>query len=123
MGPSELVYKGQVFTVEFYQTEDGDLPARSWLETQSLKQQQKFAALFTLLGDFGKIWNERKFKHLSGSEQIFEFKADQVRVFCFFFVDQRVVLTHGFVKKSQKVPKKEILKAQGFKTDFLKRSK
>lgn len=123
MKSAQLAYQGQVFTVEFYQAENGALPAQTWLESQSLKQQQKFAALFMLLADTGKIWNERKFKHLSDSDQIFEFKADQGRMFCFFFVGQRVILTHGFIKKSQKTPKREILKAEDYKADFLARSK
>jgi hypothetical protein len=48
------------------------------------KHQQKFASLFAMLADVGKLWNERKFKHLEGSDQIFEFKVDDGRILLFF---------------------------------------
>ena len=47
--------------------------------------QQKFAALFVRMGDTGKIWNERKFKHLTGTDQLFEFKVDADRILVLLF--------------------------------------
>ncbi len=41
--------------------------------------------------------------------------------FCFFAENSVIVLTHGFVKKSQKTPKSEIEKAETYRKDFLKR--
>jgi len=74
------------------------------------------------MGDVGKIFNEQKFKHLTGTDQRFEFKADQGRVLYFFFVGKRVILTHGFLKKSDKTPMGEIVRAEKIKIDFSKRS-
>jgi phage-related protein len=113
------IYRGQVFHIEALVLENGTAPAEEWLDSLSSKQQQKFAALFKWLADAGKIWNERKFKHLEGSEQIFEFKVDDGRVLCFFFVGQRVILTHGFSKKSPKTPKGEIERAERYKNEFV----
>ena len=62
---SRLVYDGAVFRVEFYVAPGGAAPAEVWLEQLPLGGQQKFAALFARMGDTGKIWNERKFKHLT----------------------------------------------------------
>ena len=97
------------------------MPAEEWLEGLSEVKQQKFAALFAWMADQGKIWNERKFKHLTGSDQIFEFKADEGRVLCFFVVGKRLILTHGFSKKGDKTPKGEIARAEAIKKDFLTR--
>ncbi len=69
------MYQGKFFRMEFYLDELGKCPAEVWLESQSSGKQQKFAALFAWLADHGKIWNERKFKHLTGSDQVFEFKS------------------------------------------------
>ena len=33
-----------------------------------------------------------------------------------------VILTHGFIKKTQKTPQNEIEKAEKYKDDFIKRS-
>ena len=123
MKASKSAYNGQIFSIEFYVAEDNSCPAEEWLESQPLKMQQKFAALFTVLGDVGKIFNEQKFKHLTGTSQLFEFKADQGRVLCFFFVGKRVILTHGFLKKSDKTPRGEIERAEKMKAEFAVRSK
>jgi len=120
---SKLVYLGAALRVEFYQSASGESPAEEWLEGQSATKQQKFAALFAWMGDQGKLWNERKFKHLTGSEQIFEFKAEDGRVLCFFVLGKRLVLTHGFSKKGDKTPKGEIERAEAIKKDFLMREK
>lgn len=45
------------------------------------------------------------------------------RVLYFFCIGKKAVLTKGFVKKTQKTPKKEIEKAKSYRDDFLKRSK
>ena len=45
------------------------------------------------------------------------------RVLYFFCIGKKAVLTNGFVKKTQKTPKKEIEKAKSYRDDFLKRSK
>src|SRR3990172_8370950 len=90
------VYEGKAFRIEFYVSPGGRAPAEEGVETQAEAMQAKFAALFAWLGDQGRIWNERKFKHLTGSEQIFEFKSEDGRILCFFFFGKRVILTHGF---------------------------
>ena len=83
----------------------------------------KFASLFAWIGDHGKILNERKFKHLSGTDQIFEFKADEGRVLCFFFFGGRIILTHGFAKKGERTPKGELIRAEMLKREFEMRMK
>jgi phage-related protein len=59
------------------------------------------------------------------SEGIFELRAqvgsDISRVLYFFYVDQRIVLTNGFIKKTQKTPPQEIEKAKRYRADYLSR--
>jgi phage-related protein len=114
---TRLVYDGAVLSIEFYVTPGGTAPAEEWLEHLPLGSQQKFAALFVRMGDMGKIWNERKFKHLTGTDQIFEFKVEADRVLCFFFVGKRLILTHGFRKTGDKTPKEEIARAEAYKRE------
>jgi len=115
---SRLVYDGAVFRIEFYVAPGGAAPAEVWLEQLSLRGQQKFSALFARMGDTGKIWNERKFKHLTETDQIFEFKVEADRILCFFFVGRRLILTHGFRKTGDKTPEREINRAEACKNDF-----
>lgn len=37
----------------------------------------------------------------------------------FFYYEGRIILTNGFVKKTQKTPKSEIALAKKYKKDFL----
>lgn len=113
---SRLVYDGAVFRIEFYVAPSRAALAEAWLEQLPLGGQQKFAALFARMGDTGKIWNERKFKHLTETDQIFEVEAD--RILCFFFIGRRLILTHGFRKAGDKTPKREIDRAEACKKDF-----
>ena len=115
---SRLVYNGASLSIEFYVTSNGAVPAEEWLEQLPLAIQQKFAALFARIGDTGKIWNERKFKHLTETDQIFEFKVETDRILCFFFVGRRLILTHGFRKAGDKTPKREIARAEMYKQEF-----
>ena len=49
--------------------------------------------------------------------------SDICRYFYFFFIENRIIITHGFLKKSQKTPALEIDRAQRLKADYLRRHK
>jgi len=69
-------------------------------------------------GRYGEDLERAKVKHLTGTDQIFEFKVEADRVLCFFFVGKRLILTHGFRKTGDKTPKGEIERAEGYKMEF-----
>ena len=56
---------------------------------------------------------------------IFEIRAkvgtDISRVLYFFVVGHKIILTNGFIKKTQKTPKGEIEKAKQYRKDYLNR--
>lgn len=115
---TKLIYKGHIFSIESLVTASGSSPAKNFLQSLPHKAQQKFAALFKYFGDTGSIRNEKKFKHLTNTDGIFEFKINGYRVLSFFFLGKRVILTHGFQKKQNKTPKKEIKKSEILKKYF-----
>ena len=39
----------------------------------------------------------------------------------FFYVDRKIILTHGFIKKTQKTPRQEIDRAKKYREDYLTR--
>ena len=47
--------------------------------------------------------------------------SDITRVMYFFYIDRRVILTNGFVKKTKKTPLKELEKAKKYRQDYLRR--
>jgi len=56
---------------------------------------------------------------------IFELRTIQgnniVRYLYFFFIEKKIVITHGFRKKTQKTPPSEIQRAKDYRTDYLNR--
>ena len=47
-----------------------------------------------------------------------KFASDISRIFYFFVVDNRIILTNGFIKKTSKTPKSEIELARKYKEDY-----
>lgn len=47
--------------------------------------------------------------------------SDISRVLYFFYYDGKIILTNGFVKKTQKTPKAEIERAKLFREDYKER--
>ena len=66
-------------------------------------------------------------KYVKGTEGLFEARVQLGkniwRVFCFFDEGKLVILLNGFAKKSQKTPKKEIVKAEGLMMEYYQEKK
>ena len=117
-----------MYTVEFYETQDGECQVWDFLEGLRIKAatnkdariQHKQASLYIeLLQQNGTHLNENITKHLE--DGIWELRPGNNRVFYFFFQDDVFVLLHQCRKKSQKTPKREIEKAKRERDDYLSR--
>ena len=110
-------------TVLFYRTVDGKCPVQEFQDFLPGRVAQKIVWVLRLLEDMD-IVPASYFKKLAGTEDIWEcriqFGSNAYRIF-FFFLNNSVVLTHGFVKKSQKTPAREIERAEAYRRDFFKR--
>jgi len=110
-------------TVIFYRTVDGKCPVQEFIDSLPGKVAQKIVWVFKLLEDL-EIVPSFYFKKLVGTEEIWEcriqFGYNTYRIFC-FFIDNSVILTHGFIKKSQRTPAGEIERAEAYRRDFFKR--
>ena len=117
-----------MYTVEFYETRDGQCPVWEYLENLRIKSasnkdariQHKQASLYIeLLQQNGTRLNDNITKHLE--DGIWELRPGNNRVFYFFYENNTFVLLHQFRKKSQKTPKREIEKAKSERIDYLSR--
>ena len=117
-----------MYTVEFYETIDGQCPVWEFLENLRIKSasnkdariQHKQASLYIeLLQQNGTRLNDNITKHLE--DGIWELRPGNNRVFYFFYENNTFVLLHQFRKKSQKTPKREIEKAKSERIDYLSR--
>jgi hypothetical protein len=75
--------------------------------------------LYKRLGDEGRISNPEQFGPIEGTD-FFEFKAFQVRMPCYFRPDKRVVITHGFLKKSDRIRRGDLDRARNIKEAYEK---
>ncbi|MDY3791783.1 MAG: type II toxin-antitoxin system RelE/ParE family toxin, partial [Oscillospiraceae bacterium] len=48
--------------------------------------------------------------------------TDITRVLYFFVINKKIILTNGFVKKTQKTPSSEIELAKKYRNEYLKRN-
>ena len=111
------------FEIEIYEKDNGDIPFEEFMESLSLKLKAKTLRDIDLLEQFGNELREPYTKHLQ--DEIFELRTivgtDISRLLFFFYYKKKIVITHGFVKRKRKTPKKEIKKAISYREDWLRR--
>ncbi len=118
-----IFYLGDKFQVEFYFTETGKMPAKEYLEEAALEIKVKLAVLVKYIAEQGKIFDITKFRVVDSKEKIYEFKPLQYRFFNFFYEGRKIIITNGYIKKSQKVSKKDLEKSRDIKKDYTYRVK
>lgn len=112
-----------MFQVQFFEKENGDCPVENFILSLDTKMQAKIVGLLEILQENGNSLREPYSKHLS--EGIFELRckvgSNAARVLYFFYFEERIILTNGFVKKTQKTPDKEIKLAKQRRQAFIER--
>ena len=113
------------FEIIFYEKEDGTMPAQDFLDSLDDKMRAKMILTVDMLKNKGNRLREPYSKPLD--DGIMELRAvvgtNISRVLYFFVVGQKVILTNGFIKKTQKTPKKEITLAQKYRDDYIARER
>ena len=65
------------------------------------------------------------FKYLEDTNGLYEIRIKEfnknIRIFCFFDKEQLVILLNCFIKKTQKIPRKELELAKKLKQQYLKK--
>lgn len=100
----------QKFTIDFYKSEDDRCPAIEFLDSLDKKMRAKFLRLIALLEENGNELREPYSKLLE--DGIFELRVQQGnnigRILYFFIIGHKIIITNGFIKKTQKTPRREI---------------
>jgi len=109
------------FAVEFYEKESGEKPCLDFLNTLEVKLRAKAFRDLALLEAKGTELRMPYSEHLD--DGIFELRTKQgsniLRSLYFFFVGKKIVVTHGFRKKTQKTPPEEISRAKEYRKDYI----
>jgi phage-related protein len=111
------------FEVIFYDKPDGTEPVKDFLLSLEPKMRAKMLRTISMLQTNGTDLREPLSKPLG--DGIFELRAkvgsDISRTLYFFFYGRRVILTNGFIKKTQKTPRAEIETAKKYRAEYLGR--
>jgi len=113
------------YQVVFYRTKSGTVPAEDFINSLNPKMSAKIYRLLVMISENGPELREPYSKCLE--DGIFELRAkvgsDISRVLYFFFIGRRVIVTNGFSKKTQRIPRAEIDKAKAYRKDYKDRRK
>ena len=119
-----------MFTIIFYHSRSGESEIEQFIEDLHKKAEKdktarvnhtKILAYLSALAQYGTRIGQPMVKHIEGS--IWELRPLNNRIFFFYWQDNKFVMLHHFVKKSQKTPQREIEQARLKLKDFLERSK
>ena len=117
-----------MFQVEFYEDASGRSDVREFLEElqqqitknkDSRIQYQQLVMYIDLLQRHGTQLSNNIVKLIT--DDIWELRPGNNRVFFFYFRNDTYVLLHHFRKKSQQTPAREIRRAQNERDDYIAR--
>ncbi|EKD27676.1 MAG: hypothetical protein ACD_79C00638G0002 [uncultured bacterium] len=112
--------------IVYYKTDAGNSPVEDWLLSLQTKQFEKCIWVLRLIEELDRVPGEY-FQKMENTEDIWEvriqFGNNIFRILSFFDGQKLIILTHGFTKKTQKTPRKEIELAQQRKKDYFRRQK
>ena len=110
----------------FYKLPSGKGPIEDFLDSLSSKEAQKAVWVLNLIEELETV-SSKYYKKLVNTDDIIEVRVQigkkHFRLLGFEDGGRFVVLTNGFKKKDQKVPKQEIKLAKQRKQDYLERRK
>ena len=107
-----------IVNLDFYKMENGKVPVQDFLYSLEPKLRAKAFRDIELLRNLGSDLREPYVKSVKGNnnrglyELRIKFSNDIARIFYFTYYDNRYILLHGFIKKTMKIPTKEIERAR-----------
>ena len=112
--------------IHFYETAGGAVPAKEFIDKLTVKQKLKVAWQLKIIQEEGRNLHTKYFKKLSPSD-IWEIRVQMgginIRLLGFFDGNEFLILNHGFIKKTQNIPKKELDLAIERCSDYKERKK
>lgn len=108
------------YEVEFYKRPNGRQPVDDFLREILKKDKRMFARIsrdIQLFQERGREVGEPRVKYMN--DGLFELRSKAENgIARIFYIGEKIVMTNGFVKKSQKTPSGELEKAFRYKKDY-----
>jgi len=114
-----VIYFGEKFTLEWYYDKNGKSVANEFYQETTEDLKRKFLVLVKRMGDYGKIFDISKFRN--EGDGIYAFKPQPDRYLSFFTDGKKIIVTNGFTKKVDKLPKNEKKIAMDYRNDYFER--
>ncbi len=95
-----------MWNIVFYLDHRGKCPPLEFIEKLPVKEQAKIRNVLRLLQEFGTNLGMPHTKHIQG--KLWEIRPGGIRMFNFAYIEQQLVILHGYRKQSQKAPEREI---------------
>jgi len=113
------------WTVEYYRDSKGNEPVADFIDALPNETQAKVFRIIDLLGEYGVLLKEPYTKQIRGKIRELRVKDHQgaIRVLYFTYTGRRFILLHGFIKKTEKTPLREIELAEKRMNDFINRQR
>jgi len=114
-----------IWNIGYYETESGKKPAYEFIQSLPVKLEAKAYSDIGILEQFGTQLTMPYSRYIK--DGLFELRVQQAgskaRIFYFFVVGKKIILTNGFLKKTKKTPPHELEKALRYKLDYERRHK
>ncbi|PKM56424.1 MAG: type II toxin-antitoxin system RelE/ParE family toxin [Firmicutes bacterium HGW-Firmicutes-3] len=115
-----------MYNIIYYEDDNGKIPILDFLRALPRKNRAKAIWEIDLLKEFGTNLSMPHVKKMSSYNNLWELRikvsSNNYRVFYFHHTNNNFILLHGFHKKSQKTPKREIQIAIKRKNTFIERN-
>lgn len=96
--------------IHYYTSDSGKAPVEEYVDSLDVRDQARVIRKLELLEEFGATLSLPHVKKVRG--KIWELRCDGVRIFYALFGEQHILLLHGFTKKRQQIPNREIRTAE-----------
>ncbi len=109
--------------IEYYVSENDKCPVKDFIDDLTSEGKAKYIMITDLLEQYGIQVREPYIKAITGKKKLFEIrikdKSNIHRIIYFVFTGKTLILLHGFTKKTQKTPAREIEIAEKRIKDYL----
>jgi phage-related protein len=111
--------------IEYYQTSAGAVPVAEFVDSLSPQAKAKFVRSLELLEQYGLLLREPWVKSVPNVTKLRELRftsfGEIYRFFFFPVTGRKLILLHGFKKKSQEIPRRELQAAEARMKDYIQR--